>query len=104
METTLNKDHVLNLSRRVWLHAATGIAVAVPLTLLAGKASAAQNAALRQALKYQDAPSGAKQCSNCAQFVPGKTPKDRGGCTVIPGDDEISPSGYCVAWIEAKKK
>ena len=38
-----------------------------------------------------------------AQFVPGKTPKDRGGCTFIPGDDELSPNGYCVAWIEPRK-
>lgn len=100
----MNNDQVLNLPRRIWLHAAAGIAVAAPLTIFAANASAAQNAALRQALKYQDTPNGAKQCSSCAQFVPGKTPKDRGACTVIPGDDEISPSAYCVAWIEAKKK
>lgn len=104
METTLNKHRKLNQSRRIWLHGLTGIAMAAPLALFADRACATQNAALRQALKYQDAPQAGKQCSACAQFVPGKTPKDKGACTVMPGDDEISPSGYCVAWIEAKKK
>lgn len=97
-----NKE--MNRTRRNWLSAAAGIAVAAPLAMFSDRTTAAQNAALRQALKYQDAPLAGKQCSTCAQFVPGKTPKDRGGCTVIPGDDEISPNAYCVAWIEAKKK
>jgi hypothetical protein len=49
-------------------------------------------------MKYQDKPSGAKHCANCMHFVPGKTPKDLGGCKIFPGDTEISPNGYCVAW------
>jgi hypothetical protein len=34
------------------------------------------------------------------QFVPGKTPKAMGGCNAIPGDTEISPEGYCIAWAK----
>lgn len=86
------------LSRRIWLKAAAGTALAVPLATLATRVGAAQNAASRQALKYQDKPNGANQCSNCAQFVPGKAATDKGGCKVIPGDSEISPNGWCVAW------
>lgn len=100
----MNNDEQFNQPRRTWLHAVAGVAVAAPLGMFAREAASAQNAALRQALKYQDTPNAGKQCSGCAQFVPGKTPKDRGGCTTIPGDDEIAPAGWCVAWIEIKKK
>ena len=94
----------LNQPRRIWLRAAAGIAMAAPLGMFAREAASAQNTALRQALKYQDTPNAGKQCSTCAQFIAGKTPTDRGGCTIIPGDNEIAPSGWCVAWIELKKK
>lgn len=90
-------------SRRVWLKAATGAAVAAPLVFFASQSQAAKNDALRGSLKYQDAPSGSKRCDNCMQWVPGKTAKDKGGCKILPGDTEISPSGYCVAYVELKK-
>ena len=89
-------------SRRVWLKAATGAAVAAPLVFFTQQALAKKNDALRGSLKYQDTPSGAKQCSNCMQFVPGKTPKDKGGCKILPNDDEIAPTGFCVAYVEKK--
>lgn len=87
-------------TRRIWLKLAAGSAVALPLAALTHNALAAQNAASRQALKYQDKPNGDQRCANCMQFVPGKTPNDKGGCKVIPGDTEISPNGYCVAWTK----
>ena len=89
--------------RRVWLKAATGAAVAAPLVFFTRQALAAKNDALRGSLKYQATPSDKKSCSNCMQFVPGKTPKDNGGCKIIPGDTEIAPNAYCVAWVELKK-
>jgi High potential iron-sulfur protein len=80
-----------------------GVAVAVlPLLALSGKASAATNAAMRGAMKYQDKPNGDKQCSGCVQFVPGSSPTALGGCKLFAGDTEVSPNGYCVGW--AKKK
>ena len=61
-------------------------------------AMAAKNDAMRAGTKYKDTPEGDKQCSNCAQFVPGKGPKDLGGCKIYPGDTEVSPTGYCITW------
>jgi len=52
----------------------------------------AQAKASKEAMKYQDKPSGDKQCSNCLQFV---APN---GCKVVEG--AVSPSGYCIAWVK----
>ena len=71
---------------------------AIPLLVVADRSAAATNAAMRTALKYQDAPNGDKACAGCAQFVPGKTATSPGGCKLMPGDTEISPKGYCTAW------
>jgi hypothetical protein len=46
--------------------------------------------------KYQDKPSGSKQCSNCTFFVAGKTSSANGTCKIVEGD--ISPKGYCIAY------
>lgn len=78
------------------------LAFVTPAALIASRAEAAKNDALRGSLKYQDKPSGTKHCANCMQFVPGKGPKDMGGCKIIPGDTEISPDAFCVAWVEKK--
>jgi hypothetical protein len=61
-------------------------------------AMATKNDAMRAGTKYQDHPEGDKQCSLCAQFIPGKGPKDPGGCKIFPGDTEVSPTGYCITW------
>jgi hypothetical protein len=71
---------------------------AIPLLVVADQASSATNAAMRNALKYQNAPNGDKACAGCAQFVPGKSATSLGGCKLMPGDTEISPKGYCTAW------
>ncbi|HEU4620764.1 MAG TPA: high-potential iron-sulfur protein [Burkholderiaceae bacterium] len=81
-----------------------GALAAIPVVAVTGNAFAAQNAALRSALKYQDQPKGEQRCSTCMHFVPGKTPTERGGCKIIPGDTEISPNGWCVSWVAAPKK
>ncbi|HZV55499.1 MAG TPA: high-potential iron-sulfur protein [Rhodocyclaceae bacterium] len=78
-----------------------GIALAmIPIVSASGNASAATNATMRASLKYQDKPEGDKHCATCLQFIPGKTAKDKGGCKLMPGDSEISPQGYCVAWAK----
>jgi hypothetical protein len=64
-------------------------------------AFATKNEAVRTSLKYQDKPGpDGKDCAGCLQFVPGKTPTSPGGCKVIAGDTEISPKGYCIAWVK----
>lgn len=85
----------INQSRRSMLKFGTVAVAMMPLA-----AFAAKNDPLRKAMKYKDTPEGDKQCSNCLQFVPGKTPKDLGGCKIFAGDTEILPSGYCTAWAK----
>jgi len=76
---------------------------AIPLLALVGNSKAATNASMRTSMKYQDKPNGDKACAGCMQFIPGKTAKDLGGCKVFAGDTEISPTGYCMAWVAKAK-
>jgi len=92
------------ISRRRWLGLAAGALTAVPVMLVTREAFAEANANMRKALQYQETPKDGKQCSGCVQFVPGKTPKDKGGCKAIPGDTEILPNGYCAAFVAAPAK
>jgi hypothetical protein len=89
-----------DISRRTWLKGIAITAVAVPLAGVATQASAAKNDASRKALQYQDTPKNGNNCAGCMQFVPGKDAKSPGGCKVIPGDNEISPNGWCAAWVK----
>jgi hypothetical protein len=73
--------------------------VALPWLVIADPSAAATNSAMRTALKYQDKPNGDKSCAHCAQFVPGKSATGPGGCKLMAGDTEISPHGYCTAWV-----
>ena len=62
------------------------------------RAGAGGNIGTRYAAQAK--PDGDKSCSNCVQFVPGKNPKGPGECKAIAGDTEISPQGYCIAWVK----
>jgi hypothetical protein len=86
--------------RRHFLKIGGAALAAIPVLVASGRAMAGTNATMRTSLKYQDKPEGDKHCAVCLQFVPGKTPKDKGGCKLMPGDTEISPQGYCVAWAK----
>jgi hypothetical protein len=72
--------------------------VVLPLASPSRDALATANQAVRGQVEYQDTPKDDKQCLGCLEFVPGKTEQDLGGCKKIPGDDEISPHGYCKLW------
>ena len=93
----------LQPSRRQFLKVGGAAIAMIPVLVISGKAMAATNAAMRTSMKYQDKPNGDKNCANCMQFVPGKTAKDLGGCKIFAGDTEISPKGYCVAWVAKPK-
>ena len=93
----------LKASRRQFLKIGGAAIVMIPVTAISGKVMAATNSGMRTAMKYQDQPNGDKHCATCMQFVPGKTAKDLGGCKIFPGDTEISPNGYCVAWAAKPK-
>ena len=85
----------MNQSRRNLLKFG-GLAVAmIPVAAIAAK-----NDAMRTSMKYKDTPEADKSCAGCLQFVPGKSPTALGGCKLFPGDTEVSPKGYCVAWAK----
>ncbi|MBU2640529.1 MAG: high-potential iron-sulfur protein [Deltaproteobacteria bacterium] len=96
-------NETLQPSRRQFLKVGGAAIAMIPVLVISGKAMAAKNAAMRTSMKYQDKPNGDKNCANCMQFVPGKTAKDLGGCKIFAGDTEISPKGYCVAWVAKPK-
>jgi High potential iron-sulfur protein/TAT (twin-arginine translocation) pathway signal sequence len=97
----MKKD--LKPSRRQFLKIGGAAIAMIPVAAMSGKVMASTNAAMRASMKYQDKPNGDKHCATCMQFIPGKTPKDLGGCKIFPGDTEISPKGYCVAWVAKPK-
>jgi hypothetical protein len=90
--------------RRIALKQISMAFASLPLIAITGSAHAEKSVALRTALKYQETPNAGKECLACAQFVPGKTPKDKGGCKIMPGDTEISPTGWCSAFAPAPAK
>lgn len=89
-----------DMPRRQFLKFGGAALVMIPVSLVSSRADAATNAAMRAALKYQTKPEGDKRCVNCLQFVPGASTSSLGGCRVLPGDTEISPQGYCIAWVK----
>lgn len=86
--------------RRKFLKLGGAALAMIPVLVAGNRAEAAKNASIRTSLKYQDTPSGDKSCSTCMQFVPGKAAKGPGGCKIMPGDTEISPTGYCLGWTK----
>lgn len=86
--------------RRRFLRMGGAALAMIPVFAVSTRAAAATNATMRTSLKYQAKPEGEKRCATCLQFVPGTTDKANGGCKLMPGDTEISPQGYCVAWAK----
>lgn len=90
-------------SRRKVLKFGVSALAAIPLVGLPHVAAAAQNAAIRKALKFQEQPNGDKQCSGCVNFLVNKdnptNNEDVNGCKLYPGDSEIPPHGYCSAFV-----
>ncbi len=91
-------------ARRQMLKMGSAVLAIIPVMAISGRTFAATNAAMRAAFKYQNTPDGNKNCLGCVHFIPGKTAKALGGCKIYPGDTEISPNGYCTAWVAAPKK
>lgn len=86
--------------RRKFLKNGAIVLAMIPVNFVSRRADSATNTSLRTSFKYQGKPEGDKSCANCIQFMPGTSTKDLGGCKVIPGDTEISPQGYCIAWVK----
>lgn len=86
----------MNSTRRHFLKKVSAALLLIPL--LDRQANAASNATVRAQLQYRNTPIDGMSCTACLEFLPGKSDKDSGGCKLIPGDDEISPNGYCTKW------
>ena len=86
-------DDRCKLSRRLVLRRVALLAgAALTASVVQTNDALAQQKATKEAMKYQDKPSGDKQCSNCSQFVA------PGSCKIVEGS--VSPSGYCIAWVK----
>ena len=100
-------DNRTKHSRRNVLKIGVAAVVAIPLAGFSHLASAAQNTAIRTALKFQEQPNGDKQCANCVNFLPNKDKPgnndDVNGCKLYPGDTEIPPHGYCSGFVAKAK-
>jgi hypothetical protein len=96
-------DNQTKHSRRKILKAGVTAMAVIPLAGFPHLASAAQNAAIRKALKFQEQPNGDKQCGNCINFIPNKDKPgnndDVNACKLYPTDSEIPPHGYCSAFV-----
>ena len=86
--------------RRQLLKNGSAALAMIPVIAFTDRASAATNAGMRAALKYQDKPLAEKSCAVCMQFIPGASAKAPGGCKIMPGDTEIASTGYCTAWVK----
>jgi len=89
-------------TRRQVLKAGVISIVAAPIVGFSANSMAAQNAAMRTSLKFQDHPNGDKQCSKCVNWLPTADLTKPGGCKLYPGDTEIAPNGYCMAFAPKK--
>lgn len=87
-------DHQNQLSRRKIIKFMVLGATIPVLNSFAGQVHAAK--ASKEAMQYRDKPNGQQKCSNCMQFIPGKTAEARGECKVVEGS--ISPEGWCIAY------
>ena len=88
----------MKISRRNFLRNVSIGLASIPMMVCNRQAMAQTNAALRTKFRYQDTPKDHMSCTFCLEFILGKSEIDRGGCKLMPGDDEISPSGYCTEW------
>ena len=79
----------MNLSRRKMLKIG-----GLSLAMIPVVAMAAKNDGMRASMKYKDTPEGDKSCATCVQFV------EPNACKIFPGDNEVSPKGYCAAYAK----
>ena len=94
----MNRQQPSGVSRRSMVkggvYALTGMAIAF---LTRTGASAAETKLAKSAVQYVDAgKEEGKDCDDCVQFIPGKTPEVAGTCKIVEG--EINPHGHCIAF------
>ena len=78
----------------------TGIAIAL---LTRTGISAAETKLAKSVVQYvDDGKEEGKDCDDCIQFIPGKSPTSPGACKIVEG--EISPHGHCIAFTPKPRK
>jgi hypothetical protein len=100
----MNHQQPAGVSRRLivkgGVYALTGIAIA---SLTRTAISAVETKLAKSAVQYVDAgKEEGKNCEDCTQFIPGKTPQSSGACKIVEG--EINPHGHCIAFTPKPKK
>ena len=100
----MDEDQHTSFSRRSLVkggvYALAGIAIA---SLTGTKISAAETKLAKSAVQYVDAgKEEGKDCDDCIQFIPGKSPKSPGACKIVEG--EINPHGHCIAFTPKPRK
>ena len=88
------------LSRRLFVKSAVMLVGGAALEGVRPSPATAQTKLSKAAVKYQTKPNGEKECDDCIQFVPGASADAMGTCKVVEG--EISPHGYCIAFVAKK--
>ena len=99
----MNDQQPAGVSRRSivkgGVQALTGIAIAL---LTRTGISAAETKLAKSVVQYvNDGKEEGKDCDDCIQFIPGKTPKAMGTCKIVEG--EINPHGHCIAFTPKPK-
>ena len=100
----MDEDRDTGVSRRSFVKgsvcALAGIAIA---SLTATRTSAAETKLAKSAVQYVDVgKEEGKDCDDCIQFIPGKSPTSPGACKIVEG--EINPHGHCIAFTPKPKK
>jgi hypothetical protein len=84
-------------SRREALRRALGAGVGIAFVLVPGSARSQAAKLSKAAVKYTDAGNvPGKDCDDCSQYVPGRSPRDAPTCKIVEGP--ISPHGHCIAF------
>ena len=94
----MNHQQPAGVSRRSIVKGGVCALTGIAITFLTRTAtSAAEIKLAKAAVQYVDAgKEEGKDCDDCVQFIPGKTPKAMGTCKIVEG--EINPHGHCIAF------
>jgi len=100
----MNHQQPAGVSRRSMVKGGVCALAGITIALLTKTGtSAAETKLAKSAVQYVDAGKDeGKDCDDCVQFIPGKSPKSLGMCKIVEG--EINPHGHCIAFTPKPKK
>src|SRR5438132_9377936 len=100
----MDDDQLAAVSRRSLVKGGVCALAGIAIASLTGTAiSASETKLAKSAVQYVDAgKEEGKECDDCIQFIPGKSPKSPGTCKIVEG--EINPHGHCIAFTPKLRK